>query len=51
MRSETRTFAARATDAEEAYYTASSWVLMRRNLFKHRLSIIGGGVLIVLYVT
>ena len=50
MRSETRTFAARATDADEAYYTASSWVLMRRNLFKHRLAIIGGVVLIVLYV-
>ena len=50
MRSETRTFAARETSAEEAYYTASSWTLMRRNLFKHRLAIVGGGILLVLYV-
>ena len=37
--------------AEEAYFTASSWTLMRRNLVKHRLAILGGSVLALLYLT
>ena len=37
--------------AEEAYFTASSWALMRRNLVKHRLAILGGSVLALLYLT
>ena len=37
--------------AEEAYFTASSWALMRRNLLKHRLAILGGSVLALLYLT
>jgi peptide/nickel transport system permease protein len=34
----------------EAYYMASSWELMRRKFFKHKLAIIGGSVLIVFYL-
>ncbi|MDE0445454.1 MAG: ABC transporter permease [Spirochaetaceae bacterium] len=36
--------------AEEAYFTASSWALMRRHLVKHRLAILGGSVLALLYL-
>ena len=36
--------------AEEAYFTASSWTLMRRNLVKHRLAILGDSVLALLYL-
>ena len=39
------------TAAEEAYFTASSWTLMRRNLVKHRLAILGGSALTLLYLT
>ena len=35
---------------EEAYFTASSWTLMRRKFFKHKLALIGGSVLLVLYI-
>lgn len=35
---------------DESYYIASAWTLMRRKFFKHKLAIIGGGVLLVLYV-
>ena len=37
--------------AEEAYFTASSWALMRRKLLKHRLAILGGSVLALLYLS
>jgi len=36
--------------AEERYYLASQWQLMWRKLRHHKLAIIGGGVLAVLYV-
>jgi len=36
---------------DEAYFMASSWVLMRRKFGKHKLAIAGGAVLLVFYVT
>ena len=36
--------------AEEAHFTASSWVLMRRAFFRHRLAVVGAVVLLVIYV-
>ena len=33
----------------ERYYLASSWTLMRRKFFKHRLALIGGSVLLLFY--
>ena len=38
----------RAAEAER-YYLASSWTLMRRKFFKHRLALIGGSVLLLFY--
>jgi len=46
MTSEVPVPAAVETAADEAYFTASSWTLMRRNLVKHRLAILGGSVLV-----
>ncbi len=51
MTSEVRAPASVDNAAEEAYFTASSWALMRRNLLKHRLAILGGSVLALLYLT
>ncbi len=51
MTSEVPVPAAVETAADEAYFTASSWTLMRRNLVKHRLAILGGSVLALLYLT
>ena len=51
MTSEVPVPAAVETVADEAYFTASSWTLMRRNLVKHRLAILGGSVLALLYLT
>ena len=51
MTSEVRAPASVDAAAEEAYFTASSWALMRRNLVKHRLAILGGSVLALLYLT
>ena len=38
------------TAAEEAYYMASSWVLMRRSFGKHKLAIFGGVFLLLTYL-
>ena len=38
------------TEAEEAYYMASSWVLMRRAFGKHKLAIFGGVFLLLIYL-
>lgn len=38
------------SEADERYYMASSWTLMRRRFFKHRLALFGGVVLLVVYV-
>ena len=35
---------------DEAYFMASSWDLMKRKLFKHKLALFGGIVLVVLYI-
>jgi peptide/nickel transport system permease protein len=40
----------KATSASEAYYLASSWQLMRRKFFKHKLALLGALVLLVLYL-
>ena len=37
--------------AEERYYLASQWQLMWRKFRRHKLAIIGGSILIVLYLT
>ena len=34
---------------DERYYMASSWQLMRRKFFKHKLALVGAGVLLVFY--
>ena len=34
----------------EAYYLASSWVLMRRKFLRHKMAILGGSVLLVFYL-
>lgn len=39
------------TPENEAYYLASSWQLMRRKFFKHKLAVVGMLVLLVLYIT
>lgn len=36
---------------DESYFMASSWELMRRKFLKHRLAIIGGSALLILYIT
>ena len=38
------------TRAEERYYAASSWTLLRRNFFKHKLALAGGSVLALFYL-
>ncbi|UCH24407.1 MAG: ABC transporter permease [Trueperaceae bacterium] len=40
---------ARTNAAEERYYLASSWTLMRRRFMKHKLALVGGTVLLVVY--
>lgn len=40
----------RTTTAEERYYMASSWTLMRRRFFKHKLAVIGGVLLLFVYL-
>ena len=37
-------------DTNESYYLASSWQLMRRKFFKHKLALFGGLVLLILYI-
>ena len=50
----TRFLAARHRDRrardQERYWAASSWTLMRRRFFRHKLAMIGGGVLLLFYV-
>ncbi|MBA7626917.1 hypothetical protein ES703_34375 [subsurface metagenome] len=46
MRKEKETFT-----AEERYYLASQWQLMWRQFKKHKLALVGGSILIVLYIT
>ena len=41
---------ARETSAEERYYLASQWQLMRRKFTRHKLAIIGGVVLAIFYI-
>ena len=43
-----RTTTARAEEAER-YYLASSWTLMRRKFFRHRMALLGGCVLLLFY--
>ena len=42
--------AARDAVAAEAYFTASSWMLMRRAFFRHRLAVVGSAILLVIVV-
>lgn len=35
---------------EENYYLASSWTLMRRRFFKHKLAVIGAVILLIFYI-
>ena len=35
---------------DESYWAASSWTLMRRKFFRHKLAMIGGSVLLLFYV-
>ena len=42
--------AAGAQQLDERYFVASSWTLMRRKFLRHRLALIGGVVLIVVYL-
>ena len=37
--------------AEERYYVASQWQLMWRKFRRHRMALVGGGVLLFLYLT
>ena len=39
----------RTSAAEERYYMASSWTLIRRRFLKHKLALVGGVVLLVIY--
>ena len=43
--------AARAEQADERFYLASQWRLMRRRLVRHRVALVGGVVLLVFYLT
>jgi len=36
--------------AEERYYVASQWQLMRRKFVKHKLAILGGTILMIFYI-
>ena len=38
------------TRDEERYYAASSWTLLRRSFFRHRLALAGGSVLALFYL-
>ncbi len=38
------------TEAEEKYFIASQWQLMRRKFFKHKMAVAGGIVLALIYV-
>ena len=40
----------RSTRDQERYYAASSWTLMWRKFFRHKLALIGGSVLLLFYV-
>ena len=42
--------AAGAQQLDERYFVASSWTLMRRRFLRHRLALIGGVVLTVIYL-
>ena len=42
--------AAGAQQLDERYFVASSWTLMRRKFMRHRLALIGGVVLAVVYL-
>ncbi|MDE0227436.1 MAG: hypothetical protein OXJ62_01105, partial [Spirochaetaceae bacterium] len=42
--------AAGAQQLDERYFVASSWTLMRRKFLRHRLALIGGVVLTVVYL-
>ena len=37
-------------EENESYYLASSWQLMRRKFFKHKLALFGGLVLLIFYI-
>ena len=39
-----------AISAEERYYMASSWTLMRRRFIKHKLAVFGGLILLLVYL-
>ena len=41
---------AQSTTGKEAYYVASQWTLMWWKLRKHKLAIVAGPILIVLYL-
>ena len=45
-----RTRPARRVRDDESYWAASSWTLMRRKFFRHKLAMIGGSVLLLFYV-
>ena len=50
---DTETKAPAAVDTaygDESYFMASTWELMRRKFFKHKLAILGGSVLIFFYL-
>ena len=40
-----------AIPADERYYVASQWQLMWRKFRRHRMALVGGGVLLFLYLT
>ena len=40
----------RLTEEQEQYYIASAWQLMRRRFFRHKLALVGGVILIFLYL-
>ncbi len=50
MSRETRAAAMEHTDVDESFYVASSWKLMGRKFAKHKLAIVGGIVLLVMYL-
>ena len=43
--------AARESSTSEGYYVASRWQLMWRKFRRHRMALVGGGVLLFLYLT
>ena len=40
-----------ALDREEQYFIATQWQLIKRKFVSHKLALVGGGLLIVLYLT